>query len=223
MEKVKKTTKKQIKPVEAPPKKTATKPKKQDEPLTEKEEQLCREYVCDFAGNQVRAYMHVYPGSKYDTAKTQACRLFTKHNIKLRIAELRAERNKRLEITGDRVLSEIAKLAFYDPRGFFDDDMRLKPISELDPDHAAIIAGIETLHKTVGEEKDGQVVLTKIKLPDKGSNLERLGKYLKLFVDRVEHTGQDGGPIKTQELSDAELLNIATRSSAGTSQKKKSA
>jgi phage terminase small subunit len=158
------------------------------EPLTEKEELLCREFVCDFAENQTRAYMHVHPGSNYETAKSQAHRVFTKPHIKSRVAELQQERNKRLEISGDRVLSEIAKLAFYDPREFFDSDMRLKPINELDPDHAAIIAGIETVHKVVGEEKDAVVVLTKIKMADKGANLERLGKYFKLFTEKHEYS-----------------------------------
>jgi phage terminase small subunit len=130
--------------------------------------------------------MHVHPGTPYESAKTLAHRLFTKVHIKNRINELRKERNKRLEISGDRVLSEIAKLAFYDPREFFDSDMRLKPVNELNPDHAAIIAGIETLHKAVGDDTDGVVVLTKIKLADKGANLERLGKYFKLFTEKRE-------------------------------------
>lgn len=166
------------------------------EPLSDKEEQLCCEFVADFAGNQTRAYMYVYPGSNYETAKSQAYRMFTKPHIKSRVAELQQERNKRLEISGDRVLSEIAKLAFYDPREFFDSDMRLKPINELDPDHAAIIAGIETLHNIVGDDKDGVVVLTKIKMADKGANLERLGKYFKLFTEKHE-MGLDS---KTAEL-----------------------
>lgn len=188
---VKKTTKKK----QVQPKKQATKhtPKQKIkkvtgelEPLTEKEEWLCREFVADFAENQVRAYMHVYGTENYNSARTESSKVFAKPNIKIRIKELREERNKRLEISGDRVLQEIAKLSFYDPRGFFDTDGRLKPIDEIDPDHAAVIAGIETLHKIVGEDKDGVVVLTKIKLPDKGSNLERLGKYFKLFTEKKE-------------------------------------
>lgn len=156
------------------------------EQLTAKEEWLCREFVADFAENQVRSYMHVYGTTNYDSARTESSKFFAKPNIKKRINELRDERNKRLEISGDRVLQEIAKLSFYDPRNFFDADGRLKPIDELDPDHAAVIAGIETMHKIVGEDKDGVAVLTKIKLPDKGANLERLGKNLKLFTDKKE-------------------------------------
>lgn len=195
-----------------------------EEPLTEKEEWLCREFVCDFAENQVRAYMHVYGTENYDSARTKSSQVFAKVNIKKRIAELRAERNKRLEITGDRVLAEIAKLAFYDPRSFFDSDGRLKPIDELTADQAAIIGGIETFHKVDGGDKDAVAVITKIKMADKGANLERLGRNLKLFTDKTEHTGPDGGPLKVMDVTDEELLAIITAGrSAGTSKKKKGA
>ncbi len=101
-------------------------------------------------------------------------------------------RAERLEITADRVLQEIAKLAFHDPRKFFDEDGRIKPISEIDDDTAMCLSGLETMHKIVGDEKDGCIVLTKIKIADKGQNLERLGKHLKLFTDKIDHTSTDG-------------------------------
>lgn len=156
---------------------------KEDEPLTDKEDWFCREFVADASENQTRAYLRVYKCENYDTAKSLASRLFTKVNIKARVAELRAERNKRLELSADRVLAELVKLSFYDPRDFFDVDGKLKPINELDPDHAAVIAGIETIHKVVGDDKDGMIVTTKIKLPNKNESLEKLGKNLMLWKD----------------------------------------
>jgi len=36
-------------------------------------------------------------------------------------------------------------------------------------------------------------------------SLELLGKHLGMFPDKVEHTGKDGGPIQTQEVTDIEL------------------
>jgi len=176
------------KKTKAPAKKAVKKEKKEKaehEELTAKEERLVREFLAN-GEIQCRAFMRVYPNYSYDMARTESSKVFAKLHIKRRIKELRDERNKRLEITADKVLAEIAKLAFFDPRDFFDADGRLKPIDELDPDHAAVIAGIETLHKIVGEDKDGVTVLTKIKLPDKGANLERLGRNLKLFTDKKE-------------------------------------
>ena len=162
------------------------------EPLTDKEEWLCREFVSDAGENKTRAYLRVFKGCTYDSARTLAAKLFADVRIMNRVNELRAERNKRLEITADKVLAGIAKLAFYDSRDFFDDNGKLKPLSELDPDHADVIAGLETFHKVTGEESDEVAITTKIKLADRGQNLERLGKYLKLFTDKMELGGVDG-------------------------------
>jgi len=161
-------------------------------PLTDKEEWLCREFVSDAGENQTKAYMRVYKGCTYESGRVLASKAFADVNIRQRIDELRLERNKRLEITADKVLAGIAKLAFYDSRDFFDDNGKLKPLSELDPDHADVIAGLETFHKVTGDESDEVAITTKIKLADRGQNLERLGKYLKLFTDKMELGGVDG-------------------------------
>jgi phage terminase small subunit len=65
------------------------------------------------------------------------------------------KRAARLEITAGRVLQKIAKLAFLDPRRFFEDDGSLKRIQDLDDDTAASIAGMEVieLFEGSGEQK----------------------------------------------------------------------
>jgi len=183
----------------------------EEKPLTEKEEWLCREFVSDAGENQTRAYMRVFPSCAYDSARTLAARMFADVRISQRIDELRVERTKRLEITADRVMMELAKLAFYDPRGFFDDDGRLKPINEIDADQAAVIGGIETIHKVVGEESDGITVLTKIKLPEKKGALELIGRNLNMWKE----VGSKDNPVTgimehKHELSDDMLAAIAS-------------
>ncbi len=149
--------------------------------LSPQHDRFCREFIID--ENAVRAYQRAYPNSGYESARVSACELLAKPNVQDRIQELREERNKRLDISADRVLAELAKLAFYDPRNLFDDDGRLKTITEMDADAAAVIAGIESTHKIVGEDKDGIAVLTKIKLPDKKSALELIGRSLAMWKD----------------------------------------
>lgn len=149
--------------------------------LSEQHDRFCREFIV--TGNQVRSYRKVYPNTTYQSAAQSAGDLLKKPQIIARVEELKAERNKRLEVTADRILAELAKIAFFDPRDFYTEDGRLKPVTELDPDHAAVIAGIETSHKIVGDDKDGISVLTKIKLPDKKAALELLGRNLAMWKD----------------------------------------
>ena len=107
------------------------------------------------------------------------------------IAKLTRETCKKLEISAQNVLRELARLAFLDPRNFYDANGALRNVTELDDDTAACIAGmeVEEVYQGLGEKRVKIGVWCKIKFADKGANLERLGRYLKLFTDKVEHSG----------------------------------
>ena len=153
-----------------------------DRDLTDKEHHFCVEY--SVRSNATQSYLRAFK-SAYTTARTEGARLLAEPCIRQRIDELRTARNKRLEINADKVIKGISALAFYYPRSFFDEDGRLKPIGEIDPDEAGAIGGLETLHKVVGDENDGMAVITKIKLADRKGALELLGKHLRLFADKA--------------------------------------
>jgi len=204
---VKSSVKKKVK---GPVKKKTVSAKREVIELTEREERFCREYVCDAALNATRAYRKAFPHVAYSTAKVNACKLLTQTNFSRRVKELAQDRFRRLGISIERVIAEIAKLAFYDPRDFFDDDNRLKPLSELEPDQAAVIAGIETLHKITGDDSDCMAVVTKIKLPDKRANLELLGKYLKMFSDSTPAPSKHIAPLLQAVLDN----NMSAREAA---------
>jgi F0F1-type ATP synthase assembly protein I len=66
----------------------------------------------------------------------------------------------------------------------------------------------EQHHQWVDSESVGGGV--KVRLASKVKALELLGRHLGLFVDRMEHSGPDGGPIRaTVDMSDEELEAIA--------------
>lgn len=153
-----------------------------DRELTDKEHHFCVEY--SVSENATKSYQRVY-GCGYNTAKSAGCLLLQNTTIRQRIDEMKKARNKRLEISSDKVIKGIAALAFYDPRSFFDEDGRLKPIGEIDPDESGAISGLETLHKVTGDENDGMAIITKIKLADRKGALELLGKHLRLFADKA--------------------------------------
>ncbi len=106
------------------------------------------------------------------------------------------------------MLQELARLAFLDPRKFYNENGGLKHVTELDDDTAACLAGMEV--REIGgddEEKQPTVFCRKIKFADKGANLERLGRHLKLFTDKVEHSGTVEH-VDLSHLSDAQLDEI---------------
>lgn len=114
-------------------------------------------------------------------------------------------RFEQLHITPERVLTELARMAFVDPRKFFNDNGTAKEITQLDDNTAPALAGVEVFEEFQGKGKDRELVgyTKKFKLADKGQNLERLGRHFGLFQTTVEH--KHTGTI-THELSQSEKL-----------------
>lgn len=116
------------------------------------------------------------------TAESQGSRLLKSRRVKAEIAARTKQRLAKREITAERVLDEIAKLAYLDPRRLYNQYGSLIPVHELDEDVAAAVAAVEV--REIFEEGEQTGELKKIKFADKGQNLERLGRYLKLFNER---------------------------------------
>lgn len=57
------------------------------------------------------------------------------------------KRSRRNQVTADRVLEELGRLAFSDVRKLYDDQGRLKAPHEIDDDSAAAIASVETIEE----------------------------------------------------------------------------
>lgn len=153
--------------------------------LTPKEQVFVREYLRD--GNGTRAAAAA--GYSAKTASVTASKLLRKAKVSEELAKLQEKLCNKLEISAERVLQGIAELAFYDPRKFFRPDGALKGITELDDQTVMALCGIdvEKLFKHFGKGQAEEVgTITKIKLADRGLNLERLGRHLKLFTDKLE-------------------------------------
>jgi len=143
--------------------------------LNEKNKLFADEYIKDLhiTNAAIRA------GYSKKTAHVQGHELLKKPKIQAYIQERMNKRAERTEITQDKVLNEIAKMAFVNAKSLFDDNGHLKKINELPDDITAAISGID-----VGEVRSNDsltVVVKKIKFWDKRGSLELLGKHLKLF------------------------------------------
>lgn len=153
--------------------------------LSPKQQRFVAEYLICL--NATKAA--IAAGYSENGASVQGTRLLANDRISSEIAKRTAKIAQKYEITADRVLRELAKLAFYDPRKFYREDGSLKSVPELDDDSAMVLCGMEIEdafeHFGKGQAKP-KGTLKKIKMADKGLNLERLGRHLKLFTDKLE-------------------------------------
>ncbi len=103
--------------------------------------------------------------------------------------QVKAKALKRLElaqITPERTLLEIARIAFSDVASFFNPDNTLKKPAELDPDQRAILAGFEACVQNVSAGDGKQDFINKFKAWDKTKCLEMLAKHFGLMVEKQE-------------------------------------
>lgn len=151
--------------------------------MTPKQQLFVREYLVDLNATQAA----IRAGYSAKTAQSIGQENLTKPDIAAAIQAAMDKRAQRVGVTADRVLDEIAKLAFFDPRRLFDDDGKPIHVSKLDDETAAAVAGLDVV--TQGNADVGFADVLKVKLTDKAKALEMLGRHLKLFTDKVEVSG----------------------------------
>lgn len=151
--------------------------------LTPKQEAFCREYLVDLNATQAA----IRAGYSPKTAHMMGHENLKKPEMAAFIQKEMTERAGRTEITADRVLSEIGRLAFADIRSVFDENGRLLPVHMLPAEVAASVSSIEVVTSKVPGGEPADVEHTaKIKFWDKRGSLELLGRHLKMFTDKVE-------------------------------------
>ena len=152
--------------------------------MTEAQKRFCDEYLIDL--NATRAYKVAYKRCKKDeTANVNGSKLLRNAKVKEYIAQKQAEIQKRTEITQDKVLKELAKIAFGDIRKLYTDNGALRNIVDLEDDIAGAISGVETYEEYDGRGEDREHVgdTKKVKMLDKTKALELIGKHLGMFKD----------------------------------------
>ncbi|XEC97038.1 terminase small subunit [Paenibacillus tarimensis] len=147
------------------------------------------EYLIDL--NATAAYKRAGYKATGSAATAAASRLLTNVNVQAYIQERMKEREKRTEITQDRVLKEYAKLGFFDARKLFNPDGSPVPITELDDETAAAIAGLEVMEVWEGHGDNRTFIgyLKKYKITDKKGALDSIARHLGMFNDKIDLSG----------------------------------
>lgn len=149
-----------------------------------------KELLADPEHRQGLAYQRAYNCSEV-TSHAAASRLVLKEpRIGAAIQAGMAVLGHKLDVTAERVLGELAKLAFANLADYItiqEGGDAVVDLSTLTREQAAAIAEIVVDEYVEGRGEDARdVKRVKIKLADKGQNLERLGRHLKLFTDKIE-------------------------------------
>jgi phage terminase small subunit len=150
--------------------------------LSEVENTAVEEYMIN-GGNQSAALRLANPKAcdwTDNSVHVAASQLFNQTKVRIRIAQLRAERAQRSAITTDRVLQEAYKLAFADVSLMFNEDGSLKMPHEWPKEIAGAIAGFEVVTMSQGADSP-PLYVHKVKFWDKNPALERLFKHMGLF------------------------------------------
>ncbi|WP_019646187.1 terminase small subunit [Novispirillum itersonii] len=166
--------------------------------MSAKARRFVDEYMIDLNATQAA----IRAGYSARSAKTQGSHLMTRPEVQAAVAAAQAGRSRRTEITADRVVEELARVAFFDLRRVFRPDGALIPVADLPEDVAAALAAVDLA--TVGKGEGAVEHIAKIKTADKLRALENLARHLGMFRERVEVSGPGGGPVEVSALTPAE-------------------
>lgn len=144
--------------------------------MTDKQKIFADEYLIDL--NATRAYKVAYISvKKDDTAAAAAARMLRNVKVSEYISERMEERQKRTEVTQDRVVQELAAIAFARATDYAKVEggyVTIRPTAELTEEQIRAISGIK-------EGANG----IEIKLNDKEKALELLGRHLGMWNDKL--------------------------------------
>ena len=140
--------------------------------MNKKQELFCLEYLKDF--NATRAYKEVY-WVKQKTAEVQGCKMLSNPKVSDYLKNKAEEKLKKADVSAERVIQSLVEVA--------NRCMQKVPVMM-----KWGVQAIEIIKDENGNEQLAQV--RKFDSAWANSALEKLGKYLKLFTDKVELSGE---------------------------------
>ena len=142
--------------------------------LTPRQSRFVDEYLVDLNGTQA----YIRAGYSKKGADCQSSRLLVNAKVQAAIQERMNQRSERTEINADMVLQGITRNIFRCEQAAPVLDREGKPV--------------------MTTNEDGELAAAyKYDATNVFKGYELLGRHLKLFTDKHEHTGPNGGPIQT--------------------------
>ena len=175
---------------------------KNKQPLNPKQARFVEEYLVDCNGTQAA----IRAGYSKKTANEQSSALLAKPHIQDALKIGLHAKSERAGITAERVLQELARVAFGTPRDLMTwgaNGVVLKESETLTEDQVAQVSEVSESESQFGGS-------LKIKRHDKVKALELLGRHLGMFKDKLELGGPGGAPVPVAVVpSDIKAINEA--------------
>lgn len=187
--------------------------------LTDNQERFVQELIK--GKSQREAYRIAYPNCKASdkTVDENACRLMNTSKVSARYNEIHDRLIQEAEdeciVSAKEVLQELKRIGFADIKDFLSFRTEKTVVSRDEEDGEPIIDYAQIIDMVDSEKVDGRVIQEvslsyngtfKFKLYDKMSALEKLGKHLRLFTDKLEVTSNAKDPF--DELTEDELRQL---------------
>ncbi len=174
--------------------------------LTPKQARFVEEYLVDLNATQAA----IRAGYSKKAARLIGCENLTKPDIAAAIAKAQQARSERTGITIDRVVQELALIAFADMGTYLALDGESTTVrlnwSDLPPGATKIIQEITQEEHTGGRgHETGEVRRTKFKLYSKLDALEKIARHLGMFTEKVKTEGSFLDDLSPNDL--AALVN----------------
>lgn len=145
--------------------------------LTVKQRMFVEEYLIDLNATQAA----IRAGYSAKTADQQGSRMLANVKVQQAIAERMAERSKRTGVNQDRVVLELAKIAFVNMTDVVDSNGRIKEGASADD-----LSCIESIKYKESDNEFGGSVEREVKIASKLKALELLGKHLGMWNDKLD-------------------------------------
>ncbi len=183
--------------------------------MTPKQRRFVEEYLIDLNGSAAARRA----GYAKKAARTMAQKLLRHPDVIAAIEKAQTERAERTRVTADKVIRELAKVAFGDPRRLLSwgpGGVVLRESSELSEADAALVSEVSETRNAAGGTR-------RVKLHCKLAALTALGRHLGLFgngrrpaLNEDDHDNGEAGPADDarQRLA-RRIAGLAARLGAG--------
>jgi len=134
--------------------------------------------------NASAAYRSIHPGVTAKSAAQLGSDMLRRERVLDIMREEMGEAMKKFDVTPERIIQELACMAFADVGELYDDAGELLPLTEMAEEVRRAIVGLEVKHNQFGSTVNA-------KLESKRAALELLGKHLAMWTDVHRSEGND--------------------------------